>query len=139
MIESTKLEKMVNLAKRLDHPELVGKLMEWMASEGFEVYCASEGYKRCESIDGYVPDCMARGKGLIAIGEAKTAGEIGSERTREEIRIGANGTTNTGGWKDQLIPFYIVIPSGCEEELRRILKGLGYLGRSNIKVGTCGP
>ncbi len=76
---------------------------------------------------------MGRRNGLIAIGEARTAGDIDNEHTKEQIKIGANGIANRGGWKDQLIPFYIAIPSGSDEELQKVLKELGYLNKPNIK------
>jgi len=118
-----------------EHKKLVAKLIEWMNSDGFEVYCASsDGYKECNSIDGYVPDCMGRKQELIALGEAKTADDIDSEHTKEQFRIGANGVINMGGWKDELIPFYIAIPSGSDAALQKVLKELGCLNKPNIKV-----
>ncbi len=133
-MEITNPEEVMYRAESLEHKKLVGKLIEWMNSDGFEVTCASyDGYRQCNSIDGYVPDCMGRRNGLIAIGEAKTAGDIDNERTKEQVKIGANGVANRGGWKDEWIPFYIMIPSGSDEELQKVLKELGYLNKPNIK------
>ncbi len=134
VVEIRNPEEVTHLAESLLHERLVGKLIGWLNSDGFELICAScDGYKQCNSIDGYVPDCMGRRNGLIAIGEAKTVGDIDNERTKEQIRIGANGVTNREGWKDQWIPFYIAIPSGSDEELQKVLKELGYLNKPNIK------
>ncbi len=76
---------------------------------------------------------MGRRNELFAIGEAKTACDIDNEHTKEQIKIGANGITNRGGWRDELIPFYIAIPSGSDEELQKVLRELGYLNKPNIK------
>ncbi len=118
-----------------EHEKLVAKLIEWMNSDGFQVYCAShDGYKTCESIDGYVPDCIGSNKRSIAVGEAMTVDDIRSDHAKEQIKIGANGVTNMGGWKDEWIPFYMAIPDGSDVTLQEVLKEMRYLNRNNIKV-----
>ncbi len=116
-----------------EHKALVGKLIAWMKSKGFVIQCASYGeYPQCDKVVKYKPDCMGKNaQGLTAIGEAKIAKSIDTTDTKDRFKEFANQAQMTlAGY---LVPFYIAIPTGSEDTLKKVLAELGYADRPNIK------
>jgi hypothetical protein len=116
------------------HQELVGHLISWLQTEGYEIKCGNYGnLTQCEEVKGYIPDVKGSSNGLNAYGEAKTAEDIDNDHSREQFRVfGHRVMTST----QKPCPFYVAIPKGSENTLRRVLKELGLDKASHVRWGS---
>ena len=81
------------MAESQTHIDLVSALVSFVASQYFngESGCilvdSPESSNRPCPISGFVPDVYANGQssGLVFVGEAKTAGDVESRHTREQV------------------------------------------------------
>lgn len=81
-------------------------------------------------IAGVRPDLWAMAKsGLIAFGEAKTAGDIVNAHTRKQLAVFGQLRLRSG---KRLCPLYIAVPRSAASTLDRVLGDLGLAGRRHI-------
>jgi hypothetical protein len=118
-----------------EHQALVGHLIKWISTEGFEIRCANyDDYEACAKVKDYIPD--ARGyrtdDGLVCYGESKTEDDIDNEHAREQFKEFARRVMASGKSKDKKCPFYITIDQGSETVLKRVLDELD-LDKPHVK------
>jgi hypothetical protein len=128
----------VEKAESLEHRRLVEQLVDWMKQEGVEVKCADcDNYVACdkwkEESDEYVPDARGihRKPDLLCYGEAKIAEDIDKDHTKAQFKEFSNYVMP--GDKGQDCPFFIAIPKGSEETLKKVLRDLGLMDKPHVK------
>ena len=118
-----------------EHQVLVKKLIDHFESKRLTIQCAAhEGYDECPKYGRHAPDVVAMDStGLLYIGEAETCDSLHDEDTRRQFEDFSNRAVATDKRK---IPFYIAIPTRCENDLLEILDDLGIRSRDNIRYVT---
>ncbi|MGA2627625.1 MAG: hypothetical protein ABSF63_11305 [Candidatus Bathyarchaeia archaeon] len=119
-----------------EHQKLVGFLVERIKNEGFEIRCASYGnYAACEAIDSAIPDVRGHNSTieLTCFGEAETDATINTDHTRKQFKVFANRIMTNGKSKGQKCPFYIAVPTGSEDKLKKLLTKLGLIIELHLK------
>ena len=121
-----------------EHHRLVGCLIDWIEKEGFKVKCADFGkYTTCDKwkqpSDQHVPDArgLRSNPDLLCMGESKTTDDIDNDQTRSQFKEFSNYMMPDNQGKD--CPFYIAIPKGSEESLRKVLNELDLLDKPHVK------
>ena len=118
------------------HDRLVLLLSRKMRLDGFKIV-AYEG-KRLPGfpeelpmpIIRHRPDIIGITRGKIAIGEAKTASDLNSRRTREQILDFYNAKTKSGN--SMLV--YIAITKEARSKLESILDRFSLIQKTRIKI-----
>lgn len=114
-----------------EHQKLVGQLVSWLQTEGYEIKCGNYGnLGQCEAVEGHIPDVKGHSNGLNAYGEAKTADDIDNEHSKNQFQFFANRKMKK---TQKLCSFYIAIPKGSEAVLRRVLKELELDKSSHVR------
>jgi hypothetical protein len=118
-----------------EHQILVKKLIDHFESKRLTIQCAAYGgYDECPKYGRHEPDVVAMdSSGLLYIGEAETCGSLSDEDTRRQFVDFSNRAMANDKRK---IPFYIAIPTTCENGLLQILDDLGVRSRDNIRYVT---
>jgi hypothetical protein len=82
---------------------------------------------------GHIPDVEGQNADeLIAIGEAKTCEDLDNANTKDQFVVFSYRKMISGKSKDKIVPFYILIPKGCENKLATTLVSLGLGTKENI-------
>lgn len=106
------------------HQFIADLLAQRMRLDGYEVV-SFDGYSEVENdlklpptIKRHRPDLIGLKKGSLAIGEAKTAGDLGT-RTREQIEdyIGSKNAI-----KEARLLIYLGVPTSVESEAKEIVR-----------------
>jgi len=114
-----------------EHQRLVGELISWMQTEGYRIRCGNYGnLSQCKEVRGYIPDVKGSSNDLNAYGEAKTEDDIDNNHSKNQFRVFANRVMKKS---KAPCPFYIAIPKGSENDLRRVLRELGLNRSSHVR------
>lgn len=114
-----------------EHTRLVGRLISWIQTDGFEIVCGAYGsLVQCEEVGGYIPDAKGRKLGLNAYGEAKTKDDIDTDHTRDQFRVFSRRVMRDTKTK---CPFYIAIPKASERTLLQVLDVLGLRNSPHVR------
>ncbi len=126
----------LNEAESAERKKLVKGLIDYMNSEGFKPFCAAyDGYKQCKPNGEHIADVKGHNdKDLVAIGLAKTRGDLDNEATNAQFKIFSNIKMNNGKSEEQICPLYIATPRSCTDELKQNLTKLGLNKRTNIRI-----
>ena len=119
-----------------EHQKLVGHLIKWISTEGFEIECANyDDYQACTVVEKYIPDAKGYRSNieLRCFGESKTADDIDNDHTKEQFKEFSRRIMTSGKSKDEHCPFYITIPKGSETILQKVLKETGLLDKPHVK------
>ncbi len=110
-----------------DHKILVGALVKAFKGEGFTISKADyEQYPRPNAIVRHEPDIIAyTPNGLVVIGEAKTAGDLSSQNSKEQFIDFSSQVMASGPLKGQGVPFHIIVNKEVVNDLRAVLNSLG--------------
>lgn len=108
-----------------EHQRLIKGMLEHWKLNGIVPY-ASElaGHEQPEEMANHIPDAMGRRQGLIWIGEAKTAEDIGSEHSLEQYKVFGNRVMRNSGSQ---VPFYLAVPKGHRQAAIDALNQAGVL------------
>ena len=104
-----------------EHQTIVLGLINHFKKKNFSIICAAySGYSECDKQGRHEPDVVAKdSSGLLHIGEAETCDSLRNEDTIEQFKdFSSRSMTND----KRVVPFYIGIPKGCEDELLSVLK-----------------
>jgi hypothetical protein len=118
-----------------EHQRLVRALIDKFTSDGLEIVeAAYEGYPQPQKEGWHEPDIRAfdKANGLIVIGEAKRCDDLTSDRTKEQFQDFASRIMAKGKSEQQAIPFHVITPKKCENELLSLLEDLGILKKPNV-------
>ena len=125
-----------------EHQELVKALIKALKGEGFTITHAanmSPQYPEPPKVGRHEPDIRAiNDQELVAYGEAKRCEDLGNERTKEQFEDFSNRVMTSGKSKGKNVPFHIIVPKQCEDDLWTVLKDLGLSTKSNIKRWSYG-
>ena len=85
--------------KQLDHDKCVeSKAIEWK-NDGYIVFADLEGWDKPVEVEGYVPDILARKKGVARICEVETEDTLEDHRPKwESFKKFAEGIKGTSFW-----------------------------------------
>ena len=118
----------------IEHQNLVDALIKALISQGFNVSEADSGtYPKPYAIGRHEPDIIAHApSGLIVIGEAKTADDFVSQRSKEQFIDYSSRVMSSGPLRGQPTPFHIIIKKESILDLKQVLNSIG-LGN---KIGS---
>lgn len=119
------------------HQAMVGSLISYFQSIGLNIICAAyEGYNQCSPEGRHQPDVKAKdsASGLISIGEVKTADDLNSDHTKEQLVDFSSRVMTSGQSAGKVVPFYLLVPEAAVGDAWRAIRELGLSEKSNIKV-----
>ena len=129
---------MTNVVKEAasnEHQKLVKALIDTFVQNKLQILQAAyEGYKEPDKVGRHAPDIRAYkpDEELIVIGEAKICEDLASERSKEQFRDFSSTQMKTGKSEGKVVPFHIITPKVCKDELNLVLKQLGLSDKPNI-------
>jgi hypothetical protein len=129
------LARVVGEAASDEHQKLVKALIDKFVNDGLTIRQASySGYDQPEKMGRHDPDILARNDAeeLTIIGEAKTCDDLTSDRSKEQFQDFSNRQMITGKSKEKAVPFHVIVPKACEEDLAVVLKQLGISNKPNV-------
>lgn len=119
------------------HQKLVKVLIDKFVNDGLEIVKAAyEGYEEPYKVGAHKPDIIAQDKTteLFSIGEAKRCEDLTSDRTKQQFRDFSDQKMTGGKSTGVAVPFHIVVPKRCRNDVVPILVQLGIGSRTNIKI-----
>jgi hypothetical protein len=119
-----------------EHRRLVKVLIDKFVKDGLSIVTADyEGYLKPRKQGRHEPDVVAEApNGLLVIGEAKLCDRLTTTKTMEQLNDFSTRQAKDGPLKGTPIPFHIITPMGCNEQLHLVLKGLGLENRDNVHI-----
>lgn len=129
---------MTNVVKEAasnEHQKLVKALIDKFIENKLEIrQAAYEGYPEPDMAGRHVPDIRAYkpDEELNVIGEAKICEDLASERSKEQFQDFSSRQMTSGKSEGEAVPFHIVTPKACKDELVLVLTELGLSDKPNI-------
>ena len=121
----------------VEHQTLVKALIDKFVNDGLVIVKAAyEGYDEPYKIERHKPDIIAKDSNtdIIFIGEAKLCDDLASDRTKEQFEDFSSRVMTEGRCKGAPVPFHIVVPKNCPDDVVLVLAKLRLGDKSNIKV-----
>lgn len=117
--------------------QMIGFAME---KRGYEIVSVDGNIGKISDLKFSIPPTLMRHrpdiigfdrkKGSICIGEAKSYGDISSQRTKEQLRDFPTIITTS----NEPVELIIGIPLSQEDKLNKLLRGFGLINKKNILV-----
>lgn len=120
-----------------EHQTLVKALIDKFVNDGLVIIKAAyEGYDEPYKIERHKPDIIAKDSNtdIVSIGEAKLCDDLTSDRTKEQFEDFSSRVVTEGKSKGATVPFHIVVPKSCPDDVVSVLAKLHLGDKSNIKV-----
>ncbi|NMP21598.1 hypothetical protein [Sulfobacillus harzensis] len=114
------------------HQLMVQTLMGRIEGDGFTITHAAgiDAHPDPTSIGGHEPDIIGKDDtGLKAIGECKTGEDLTAKHTKEQLHIFAHQRMLKS---KRMVPFYVAVPTGYEDELEEVLEELGIAEQDSV-------
>jgi len=129
------LTNVVKEAASNEHQKLVKALIDKFIESKLEIrQAAYEGYEEPDKVGRHAPDIRAYKpeEELNIIGEAKICEDLKSERSKEQFQDFSSRQMTKGKSEGKAVPFHIITPKACEDELNLVLLELGLSDKPNI-------
>ena len=118
-----------------EHQRLVKTLIEKFLKDGFKIRKASyPGFDEPEKAGRHEPDIRAYDdkEGINIIGEAKTCDDLTSNKSKEQFEDFSSRQMTAGKSEGKVVPFHVIVPETCEQQLAAVLQELGVLNKPNV-------
>jgi hypothetical protein len=118
-----------------EHERLVKTLIEKFLKDGFKIRQASyPGFNEPEKAGRHAPDVRAYDDkaGLNVIGEAKTCDDLTSDKSKEQFEDFSSRQMTEGKSQGKVVPFHVIVPETCEQQLAVVLQELGIVNKPNV-------
>jgi len=122
-----------------EHQRLVKALIDKFVEKGLTIrQAAYPGYDEPGKAGRHEPDIRARDddEELNIIGEAKTCDDLTSDISKEQFQDFSSREMTKGKSKGKNVPFHVIVPKACEQDLAVVLQELGVSGKANVFTWT---